>query len=58
MGTEVTESLDGVMVSTQARNSIDVGSIPALGVLFPLFNTPVTLVPLPRSCKRYALCGC
>ena len=37
-------SLGGVIVSTLARNARDVGSIPALGTIFPIFITPMTLV--------------
>ena len=32
----------GVMVSTLAQNVIDVGSILALGTIFPVFITPMT----------------
>ena len=38
-------SLDGLMVSTLARNARDVGSIPALGTIFPIFITPMTYIP-------------
>ena len=33
-------NLGSVMVSTQVRNARDVGSIPALGAIFPIFITP------------------
>ena len=32
-------NLGGVMVITMARNAKDVGSIPALGSIFPIFIT-------------------
>ena len=39
-------SLDGIMVSTGARNARDVGSIPVLGAKLPIFITPKrVLVP-------------
>ena len=31
--------------STLSQNARDVGSIPALGAIFPFFVTPITLVP-------------
>ena len=34
--------LDGVKVSILTRNAKDVGSIPALGRIFPSFITPMT----------------
>ena len=37
-------SLSGEMVSTLARLARDVGSIPTLGILFPIFIKPTTLV--------------
>ena len=44
MGWVVTSgSLSGVM-STLARNAIDVGSIPTLGAIFTIFITPMTLI--------------
>ena len=39
-------SLGGVMVSTLAWNASDVDPIPALGAIFPIFITPVTLVAM------------
>ena len=38
------EIIDDVMVSTLTLNTRDVGSIPALDVIFPIFITPMTLV--------------
>ena len=44
VGTVVTSgSLGGIMVSTLAQNASDVGSIPLLGTIFPIFITPTTL---------------
>ena len=40
----ISRSLDGVMVSTLARNARDVGSIHSLGTMFLIFITPTTLV--------------
>ena len=34
------DSSGGVKVSTLTRNACDVGSIPALGVIFPIFIMP------------------
>ena len=46
VGTVVTVgSLGGVMVSTLARNARDVGSIPTLGTILPIFIIPTILVP-------------
>ena len=43
MGIVVTSgSLHGVMVSTLAQNARDVGSVPALGTIFPIFIKPMT----------------
>ena len=36
-------SLTGVIISTQAQNTRDVGSTPAVGAIFPIFITPTTL---------------
>ena len=36
-------SLGGVMVITPAPNARQVGSIPALGKIFPIFITPTTI---------------
>ena len=36
-------SLGGVMVNTLAHNVRDVGTIPALGIIFPIFITPNTI---------------
>ena len=36
-------SLGGVIVSTLARNARDVGLIPALGIILPIFITQMTL---------------
>ena len=38
------ERLDGEIVSTLAQNARDVGSIPALGAIFPIFITPITFI--------------
>ena len=38
----ISGSLGGVMVSTLAWNAIPVGSILALGAVFPIFITPMT----------------
>ena len=48
-------SLGGVMVSTLTRNARDVGSISALGPVFPIFIIPMTLVPLIRILST--ICG-
>ena len=37
-------SLGGVMISTLGWNTRDMGSIPALGTVFPMFITSMTLV--------------
>ena len=37
------ESLGGVRFRTLAWNARDVGSIPALGAIFPIFMTPTTV---------------
>ena len=42
--------LHGVMVSTLARNTRDVGSIPALGTTFPIFITPPPTVVCIMVC--------
>ena len=43
--------LDGVIVNTQAQNGRDVGSVPGLSTIFPVFITPITakskVIPLP-----------
>ena len=39
-------NLGGVMVSTLAQNARDVGSIPALGAIFPSFITRVGLLAM------------
>ena len=45
MGIIVTSgTLGGVLVSTLAWSAIYVGSIPALGAMFPIFITPTTIV--------------
>ena len=45
VGTVVTSgSRDGIMVSILAWNARDVGSIPALSKIFPIFITPTTPV--------------
>ena len=46
------KSLGGVMVCTLAQNVTDVGSIPALDILFPIL---ITL--LPRQWCRDQLCA-
>ena len=38
------EGLGGEIISTLAQNARDVGSIPTLGIIFPIFITPMTLV--------------
>ena len=44
VGTVVTSgSLGGVMVNIPAWNARDVGSIPSLGTIFPIFITPTTI---------------
>ena len=52
-------SLSGKMIRTLAWNLRDVGSIPVLGTLFPIF-TPPPLHRLPNrgSCTNNALYGC
>ena len=42
---ETSGSLDGVMFSTLVQNARDMGSIPALGRIFPIFISPTALVP-------------
>ena len=37
-------SLDGIMVNALAQNGRDIGLIPTLGAIFPIFTTPTTLV--------------
>ena len=45
MGTVVTSgSLGGVMVRMLAQNARDVGSIPTLGAIFPIFITDTTVL--------------
>ena len=39
-------NLGGVMVSTLARNARDEGSIVAIGALFPISITPMTIIYL------------
>ena len=46
-------SLCGVMVSTLARNASDVGSIPALSTIFPIFITTTTI---GNICNIYIIC--
>ena len=49
MGRVVTSgSLGGVMFRTLAQNARDVGLIPTLGAIFPIFITPTTLVSVTR----------
>ena len=43
------------MVSTLAQNARGVGSIPALGTIFPIFNTPMTLTAVIKI--LYKLCA-
>ena len=38
--------LGGVVVSTLDQNAKDVGFIPALGIIFPVFIIPMTLVAM------------
>ena len=52
----VVRSPGGVMVTTLARNPRDVGSIPALGTILPIFLTRKTLVAVTMT--SYALQGC
>ena len=40
----ISGSLDGVMVAHWPGMQRDVGSSPALGAIFPIFITPMTLV--------------
>ena len=49
------DNLDGVMVSRVVQNGRDVASIPAVGTLFPIFITPMTLVAINRIMSK--LCG-
>ena len=42
VGMAISRNLGGVMVSTLSLNQRDVGSIPALGTVFPIFTTPMT----------------
>ena len=53
-------SLVGVMVSTLARNVRNVGSIRALGEIFPIFITATTLVAVTICClvAEPTLCKC
>ena len=37
-------TLGGVLVSTMTQNARDVGSIPALGTMLPIFITPTTIM--------------
>ena len=41
-------SLRGVVVSTLTQNARDVGSIPVLGIIFPIFVTLMELVSMTR----------
>ena len=36
-------TIGGVMVSILAQNTTDVGLIPALGTIFPIFITPLSM---------------
>ena len=46
----------GVMVSILAQHARDVGSIPALGTIFPIFITPMTLLAVTMIlCKLYTI---
>ena len=46
------ESICGVVISTLAWNVRDVGSIPTLSMIFPIFITPTTVVAVTRIlCK-------
>ena len=49
-----TGSLGGVMVSTLVQNAIDVGSIPTLGAVFPIFVSPHDIGAVTRI--LYKLC--
>ena len=40
------ESLGGIMINTQARNAKDVSLSLALGAIFPISTTPMTLVAM------------
>ena len=51
-------NLAGVHVSALAHNSRDVGLIPTLGKIFPIFITPMILVLWPASCTSDALYVC
>ena len=56
MGILVTSvSLGGVMVSILARNARYVGSIPAVGTLFPIFIIPTTYASGTLDVKGYAV---
>ena len=47
LGRVVTSSsLGGVMINTLARHAKDVGSIPTIGAKFPIFITPMKLIPV------------
>ena len=50
----ISGSLVGVMVSTLAQHARDDWSIHALGAIFPIFITPMTLVAM--SMIVYKLC--
>ena len=57
-GTVVTSgSLCSVMVSTLARNSRGVDSIPAVGAILPIFITPTTmlLILVALTCLTHSL---
>ena len=43
------------MVSTLARNVRDVGSIPAVGIIFPIFTTPTTVLLSIYSHNKYVI---
>ena len=47
------DSLGGEMVSTLAWNARDVGLIPILGSIFPIFIIPTTLVAITTSYVLY-----
>ena len=50
--------LGGVIVSTLAWNAKDVGLIPTLGTIFPIFIIPTTITQLRISIRhKYKRCN-
>ena len=52
----ISGSLGGVLLSTLAWNARDVGSIPGLGTVFPIFITPTTLVAMTMDPVQATCC--